>query len=50
MDTPNGMVEKRFGAYIPERLLEYRLLLLGNLEGVEEKLVELIGKLFRLEP
>lgn len=50
MDASNGKAEGRLGACIPERLLEYRSLLLGSLEGVEEKLVELIVKLFRLDP
>lgn len=46
----NGKFERRRGAYILERLLEYRSLLLGNREGMEAKLVEPIDKLFRLEP
>lgn len=49
-DASNGKFERRFGAYIPDRLLEYRSLLLSNLGIVEEKPVELIDKLFRLEP
>lgn len=43
------MGQRRLGAYVPERLFEYRSLLLGSLKG-EEKLVELMDKLFRLEP
>lgn len=46
----NVYVEKVFLPYIPDRLLEYLSLLLGSLEGVAEKPVELMDKLFRLEP
>lgn len=46
----NGTTQKETWVYIPERPLENRSVLLGNLEGVDEKLVELIDRLLRLEP